>query len=559
MLDALRKDAREATVKLVGYPVTLLIRGLGVGVTASFSALRLYPLYYRAAADARRGEKVSAIAHAVQAACTQHLIEAWRLVIRSYAKDPKTSREALGQARAAVARSVVDLLRQMVVTQDSAEFDELLRRWAIATREADDDEDYGRHVNSSPIFDDTALAGAYEAARQRRLRSMDAAPFFRSIRGRVTAIGLLNALERQYDDTGLVDLSDWAFDNLPVDEAGFLDWETDAFAGILAVLGLMADDDGAMANLSIGLGLRSRIDTLRGLVPTAVGVATDRAEAEIRQRRVSDALDRAAAAFDAADRARIRSAPRPPSLASDLGVAINRAFAETDPFSMLHAAGAIESRVVPRLTRSHRRATRRLLPKSWFLSDRAIANEDMVLTHYFVDPFARAERDDLLARLSRVPVRWTRLKSLKTRVSRAVSAVTPTATHILLPRSWEVRRGLMEAGLVEPEQGGLRWLAGELTVVELTMPEDEPIAYVLSLPTAVHETRKQLQAGEPLSVRVRWLSEEESQRLAEEGVKAQGDNANERALHIQEHFEVEVDSEWTIRIKKSAIAAVRIG
>jgi hypothetical protein len=407
---------------------------------------------------------------------------------------------------------------------------------------------------------ETAVILGYEVARQARIGGIGAPrEYLAPLVAAASAADLISALEAQFGDRDrVVALSDWAFDDIPVDEARMVDWHTDAFTATLALLLLTADDERRLRRLPFGAGLHHRVDRLRQLLPAAAAFLRESVpEIEAREERVRNALETASAAYVEAERDRIRRAALPLDLEARLSEFVNREFVRSFPFHVLLEANSVRWHDVAVFPTDVGRYVWKLPPKDWFLREAAIVNEDSAIRGLFVEPFARAVGEQLAGPIARTPPRKWSTRSLGSRMTEAFRRV-PDATHLLIPDDWDTRRKFIRESLAEMREGKLVWKDGQLGLVAWRGPDvEDHVAYLVKLPTAIQLTQYRV-AGAPVRVAVKEIDEAEARRLIEGGttIEAEGE---EPLTALQGRVSIRAEIAFKFTLRKRSIAAIEIG
>jgi hypothetical protein len=476
---------------------------------------------------------------------------------RPYVEDVNT--EHLREARWALRRGLISVLRRTIEHSDIANFKEGLRRWRIA------EEDHERP--EGPLVIRCPIPLAWEIVRRQGSGQLeDAGGWLRLVANDISVPELVAAIEGQLGgDERLADLGSWVSADLPSHEVHMIDYQSDLLRALLLMVALRLDLARPVPPFKIGSHLYSIRDRFDQVVTEVKGNAP-RLESAYAVDRLVDRVDafaeahrRAILEHEKAERDRIRQTRIGRDAVSAFGDALRGALAESDLRKALSEFGAIES-VVDRPPRRLRLVGSRLVDKVFFIAP-ADSSGAKSIGEMYGRGLSEAEQKQFVRSLA---VGRPQAFGARTVTERLLTAVDNMAraghdeVAILVPQTWELTSTLESEGKFVrswPRPAGhLGDLAGH-PVYDLG-DWTARWAAVIARPGAVSLRQYALPNGESIESEVTEIDDAVASRLIAEGVTVDGDASetiNERLklrvqVKVAEGVEFRVDSTLVVRV-----------
>lgn len=561
---ALRGGHSEASFALAYFPVKIAVKAVRWGAPAYFRLLGLYPLLYTLSNRVSPDEDRAWI---FKERAWWHPVEAIELMLPSVAA-PRLPGNAItaslaARARQALGESLVEVLRLCIKEQDTANFEEGLRRWRIAERERDREatRDDAWSLPNLPV------PLLFEVVRQFRRARL---PELRWWLDQIAQSHPLHVISRAIEDQLSGDqplIGRWVEEELPSHEAHFIDTKSHLIRALI-YLGLMRTQptSGERPALVVGAVLRSQLEMFNRLADETAGDADLVAAAlkidEVAGRTASlkAAMASAAESFDRAHRDRVRATPIDESAAEAIRGSLERSWSSGFPRRLLRETGCVNE-VVGRDPPERKLIVRRLELKEFFIEGEASDSSLKLIGESYANAFLGGESAAIAERLERARRYSWGLRSLTDRLRRGISALEKRglhASHIWAPLEWEYLDRLAR-------DGGFRWGDGEAILGGLgsfdTLPlfQAETIRdfYVLSLPNAIQVTQYLLADAHAFAVGISEVDETLFASLRAEGIEdvegEEADTAEERVrmralVDIREAPVFEVDLAAVVRV-----------
>lgn len=564
METALRGGHAEASFALAYFPVRIAVKAVRWGAPAYFRLLGLYPLLYNLSHRVSPDEDRAAI---FKERAWWHPVEAIELMLPSVAP-PRlpgnaTTAQLASRARQALGESLLEVLRLCVKEQDTANFQEALRRWRIAERERDGERRSDRFPPSASV----PVPLLFEVARQFRQGRL---PDLRWWLDQTTQSHPLHVVSRAIEDQLSGDqplISRWVEEELPSHEAHFIDTKSHLLAALVYVGLIRTEARSAVPPaVVVGPSLRSQLDAFDRLAEEAasdgdrLAIALKIDEVPARVERLKAAMAAAAASFDRARRDRVRATPIDAKAAEMVRDALEREWSSGFPRRLLQELECV-TEVAAGEQPAKKLIIRRLELKEFFIEGEANDSSLQVIGEGWANAFLRGETAAIAEQLERArPYSWGR-RSLSERLNRGISTLRGrgfTATHVWGPLEWEYLERLAQ-------DGTFRWAHGQAqlgeagTFVDLPLYQSEAISdfYVFSLPQAIRVDQYLMADGRAFTVLISAIDEAQLASLRAEGIAdVEGDEADTpeerikmRALiDIREYPVFDIDTNAVVRV-----------